>query len=553
MEHKKDATIERKSKRSSKGDGERITIGSSEKTRKSIENLELNEDQDENEDDQIEESNVESPQKDVIKTETSEEKQERSIKRVSLSDEDDSYYLRYNKKLTFEPGIINMFGYCRVSTKLQSDFGSSIDTQIQLLVEECERQQYDENNRKVRYNLMRIYVDDGISGKNISERPGIINLKEHVSSLVSGKTHQKMGVLIPDLSRLTRSSMDLEIFVNWIKEENLKLRFIDNTIDMKTDAGMLMLKTLTSFFEFERKNSAFKTRLTLRSMSENGTLTGRCSYGWTCGVDENGRKIDVPVQEEQEGLNEIIRLYRENPEYKACEIKKIMNESDIVCFRGPGKNFRGKPTEKSIKRNENVKWTGLWTTQIIQKIMDLEDFKDRKKKIKELGTHVNIMKKDETVIQLIKDYLDETNGYDAESFNYSKIARMIDDKNIFHKKMNRNYIKEMMLAARIIKPQSKLNNNVDVRKVIKKVIKLVKKYQIETYVILTNILLEKEVPLIGKRKSWNPTNVRDMFKQYKLDFTTILEDEWTYKDWLKDMYGEEEETNQTEDNLDKEK
>lgn len=438
--------------------------------------------------------------------------------KVNINDEESSsYYLEYSDKLDFSPGVINMFGYARVSTQMQAQFGSSIDTQIQLLVDECQRYQYDENNKRVRYNLIRIYVDDGISGKNIVDRPGLTELQIYVNSLVSGRTHKKLGIIVSDLSRLTRSSSDLESFIKWITDECIKLKFIDSAIDATTDSGMLMLKMMASFFEFERKNSAFKTRLTLRAMSENGTLTGHCSYGWTTGVDENGRKIDVPVPEEQEGLNEVIRISRENPELTATQIKKIMNESGILCLRGPGRNFRGgKQTEKSIARNSLTEWTGKWTSQIIEKIIQRDRFQERLEKVKE-NEAVNIMKKDEIVIQLIKDYLEETDGYSKESFNYSEIARVIDAKNIFTKPLNRNYVKQMMLAARIIRPEPiKKEVVVSEEDVLETIRQLIIDENIITYKKLTEVLIEKQVPLIGKRKAWNATNVRDLCKKYDI-------------------------------------
>jgi DNA invertase Pin-like site-specific DNA recombinase len=431
-----------------------------------------------------------------------------------------SYYLEYNDKFDFTPGTINMYGYARVSTQLQAQFGSSVVTQIQLLYDECQRYQYDENNRKLKYNLMRIYVDDGISAKNIIDRPGLVQLKSHSSSLVTGRTHQKIGIIVSDLSRLTRSSADLEAIIKWVTEDTIKLKFIDNSIDPSTNAGKLMLSMMANFFEFERKNSSFKTRLTLRSMSENGTLTGHCSYGWTSGVDTNGRKINVPIPEEQQGLNEVIRISREHPEYTACDIKNIMNQSGIFCMRGPGRSFRGsKLTEKTLKKFDPTKWTGEWTIQIIEKIMEHDHFEERQKIVK-LNTQsqpINIMKKDDLVIKIIKDHLEATDGYTKDTFNFSEIARLIDDKNIFQKPLNRTYVKEMMLASKIIKLEpivAPLHTDEDILNVIRG---LIVSEKINTYVRLTEILIEKSVPLIGKRKNWNKTNIRDLCIKYKIE------------------------------------
>ena len=172
--------------------------------------------------------------------------------KVNLNpDNEYSYYLQYEDNIDCSPRIINMFGYCRVSTQIQAQFGSSIETQIQLLINECKKPQRDDN-KPVSYNLIRIYVDDGISAKNISNRPGFVELQKQVNLLSSGRSNQKLGVIVSDLSRLTRNSDDLSLLIKWINGRFLTLKFIDNSIDPTTDAGKLILSVMGSFFEFER-------------------------------------------------------------------------------------------------------------------------------------------------------------------------------------------------------------------------------------------------------------------------------------------------------------
>ena len=451
-----------------------------------------------------------------------------------------SYYLQYNKninhdRLDFSPGVVNLFGYCRVSTQLQAMYGSSIATQIQLLYDECQRTQYDEYNRKIIYRLARIYVDNGISAKNIDGRPGLVSLQKHIKSLISGRTHQRIGIIVSDLSRLTRSSGDLESIINWITQDSLKLKFIDNSLDPNTNSGALMLKMMASFFEFERKNSQFKTKLVLRSLSEANTLTGHCSYGWTVGVNENGRKTNVIIPEEQEGLNKVIELSRANPNMSPGDIRHLMNKTNILCLRGPGRNFKGvKNSEKNIQRNAKTEWTGKWTTEIVSTIMDHDRFEDRKELVqKNITSHLNqnnhensfagnIIKKDEIVIKAIKDHLEETDGYSKEKFNISEIARMIDDKFLFQKKLDRNYVKQMMVTSRIIQNEVTEEKKEEKSKeedelIVKQIRELINQYDIRGYLRLCEVLLELKIPIIGKRKSWNATNVRDLCLKYKIE------------------------------------
>ncbi len=423
-----------------------------------------------------------------------------------IDNERKSYVLKLRDKLNLEKSTINMIGYCRVSTQLQAKFGSSIETQINLLIEDCKREHYDENGKTIKYILNRIYVDEGISAKNITDRHGFLNLQSYLTSLVTGKTYNKLGLIISDISRLTRSSSDLEIIISWISDNSLKLKFIDSSLDVTSSSGMLMLKMMTSFFEFERKNSAFKTRLTLRSMSESGTLTGHCSYGWTNGISENGRKINVPVQEEQEGLNEVIRIYKEDKELTASQIKKLMNRSGILCCRGPGQN-----TED---------WTGIWTTKIIKKIIEHESFIGRQLKYKELSKHTNIMNKDEIVVQLIRDYLDEIDGYENDKFNYTEIAKIIDDKYCFQKQLSGTYIKKMMIKAKIIKETKRTNkplNTENKDKVLDLINVLIIENDVSKYSELCRLMIENNIELIGNIESWTSSNVRSLCLRNKIN------------------------------------
>lgn len=420
--------------------------------------------------------------------------------RVNLNPENTwSYYLENEKimsnKLNFTNGTINMFGYVRVSTQLQAQFGSSITTQIQLLINECSRQQYDETGKKIRYNLVRIYVDDGISAKNITDRYAFVSLKQHITSLVNGRSHKKLGILTPELSRLTRSSEDLEFILKWIKDNSIRLKFIDNSIDPESNSGKLMLSMMAGFFEFERKNSSFKTKLTLRSMSERGMLTGHCSYGWTNGIDEHGRKINVPVEDEQEGLQYILSIIKNSERLlTANEIKNHMNKTNILCMRGPG----------YINGQRTHMWNGLWTIKIIKKIQEHERFRSRQLLV---GTSQNIIKKDEIVTSLIKDYLEEHDLYDDVSFNYSQIARMIDDTHTFNKEIRPDYVKTLMVSAKIISPKE-IKSEITEEDIVLIINELLSENNVIGYSQLSNLMNDRQVPILGKRKSWTCQNVR---------------------------------------------
>ena len=192
----------------------------------------------------------------------------------------------------------------------------------------------------------------------------------------------------------------------------------------------------------------------------------------------------------------------------------MINHSEIKCFRGPGRNFWGDTlTEKNIKRNEGVEWTGKWTTSIVEKIIEHDQIESRKEIIKNKDK-VDRFRKDEIVIKLIKEYIELTGT--KEKFNCSDIKRFIDNKIIFEKCIDRNYVKKILLEANFIKPDIKVEKVETDEEIVNRIKKLIVDECIFGYTRLTEVLIEKNFPLVGGRKGWNKVNVRDLCKRYNI-------------------------------------
>lgn len=98
---------------------------------------------------------------------------------------------------------INTAIYIRVSTEEQATDGYSIHAQKEKL------QKYAEIND---WNIVDFYIDDGISGKNLNERP-------EVSRLINDVKQKKINnVLVYKLDRLTRSVKDLIYLIELFDE-----------------------------------------------------------------------------------------------------------------------------------------------------------------------------------------------------------------------------------------------------------------------------------------------------------------------------------------------
>ena len=140
-----------------------------------------------------------------------------------------------NQKNNTKVGI-----YIRVSTQEQVIHGYSIGAQTDRLKKYCEVMGWD---------IYKLYIDEGISGKNMKDRPEMQNLLHDI------KDEKVNNVLVLKVDRLTRSVRDLVDFVDLINEKNCQFTSLMEMIDTSTATGRMFLKIIGIFAEFERENT----------------------------------------------------------------------------------------------------------------------------------------------------------------------------------------------------------------------------------------------------------------------------------------------------------
>ena len=118
--------------------------------------------------------------------------------------------------------------YARVSTEEQAKEGYSIRAQEQKLKDYA---------RIKDWQIYDAYIDEGISGKNITERPEVNRLIDDVKS---GKVK---NVLVFKIDRLTRSTSDLIYLVELFNEHGCTFNSLMESIDTQTASGRMFLKS----------------------------------------------------------------------------------------------------------------------------------------------------------------------------------------------------------------------------------------------------------------------------------------------------------------------
>jgi len=202
--------------------------------------------------------------------------------------------------------------YVRVSTEEQAQEGFSIRAQIEKLKSYALLKDWD---------IFDIYADEGISGKNIVDRPAINRL---IADIESGKVN---NVLVFKVDRLTRSTKNLLELVELFEDCDCAFNSLTESIDTETPSGRMFLKIIGIFAEFERENLATRLKLGLeRKVKEGYTIASHMlSYGYT---RETGERIQTIDPDEANIVKEIFAMFTEK-NISMNKIAKILNERKI--------------------------------------------------------------------------------------------------------------------------------------------------------------------------------------------------------------------------------
>ncbi|MCL2376955.1 MAG: recombinase family protein [Defluviitaleaceae bacterium] len=202
--------------------------------------------------------------------------------------------------------------YVRVSTEEQVQEGFSIRGQTEKLKQYALLKDWE---------IYNIYSDEGISGKNIVDRPAINRL---IDDIKGGKVN---NILVYKVDRLTRSTKNLIELVELFEDHNCAFNSLTESIDTDTPSGRMFLKIIGIFAEFERENLVSRLKLGFeRKVKEGYTLaTNTISYGY---VRKKGQKIQQIQPEEARIVKEIFSMFVDE-NISMTKIAKTINERKL--------------------------------------------------------------------------------------------------------------------------------------------------------------------------------------------------------------------------------
>lgn len=203
--------------------------------------------------------------------------------------------------------------YVRVSTDDQRDNGYSIDSQLRMIKEYCEKNDY---------SIIDVYNDAGHSGKDLM-RPEMQRLLADIKS-------KKIDKLIAiKVDRLTRNNYDGFWLLNYCEEHDVKIELILEPYDVSTANGEMIFGMILVFGQRERKEIGARTKRAMEEMALEKIHPSKAPYGYIRNRETGHLEIE-PI--EAQVVKEIFELCKQGNSTRS--IATIMKDNNAYLKQG---------------------------------------------------------------------------------------------------------------------------------------------------------------------------------------------------------------------------
>ena len=209
--------------------------------------------------------------------------------------------------------------YVRVSTDDQRDNGYSIDSQLRMIKEYCEKNEYD---------IVDVYNDAGHSGKDLM-RPEMQRLLKDIKS----KKIDKLVAIKVD--RLTRNNYDGFWLLNYCEEHDVKIELMLEPYDVSTANGEMIFGMNLVFGQRERKEIGARTKRAMEEMALEHIHPSKAPYGYIRNKETGHLEVE-PI--EAEVVKEIFELCKQGNSTRG--IATIMKDNNAYLKQGKWKSDR---------------------------------------------------------------------------------------------------------------------------------------------------------------------------------------------------------------------
>lgn len=226
---------------------------------------------------------------------------------------------------------MNAIGYIRVSTDMQADKGTSLENQVDRIIEFCQ---------KKGLMLENIYEDAGFSGKN-TKRPGFQDMMKRIN---------KGGVNAVIVWHSTRFARNLRDFINHmdlLEKKKIKFYSIEEP-EMSGSSGKAMRNLMAVFAEYQSDVTGEYTRSVKTNLKKNKKVY--CAFPPLGFKNQDGVLVRDP--KELELVNTVTTLKAQG--YSLRQIAHHFNSQGITGAKN-GK-FYASTIQKILNNNiyENI-------------------------------------------------------------------------------------------------------------------------------------------------------------------------------------------------------
>ncbi len=206
--------------------------------------------------------------------------------------------------------------YCRVST------GS--DEQLNSLKNQTEF--FKSYSQKNGYELFKIFADRGISGKSCKNRPEFLNMLENA------KNKKFNMLLVKDISRFARNTVDFLNGIRLLKSLGIEVRFLsaNQTVLGESEFVLTMFAALAQ----EESYNLSKRIIFGKKLAAKQGRTPCCIYGY----HYDGKYNLVADEIESKIVKQIFDLYEDG--FGLRKIADYLNKNNILSKRGKSWQFK---------------------------------------------------------------------------------------------------------------------------------------------------------------------------------------------------------------------
>ena len=208
---------------------------------------------------------------------------------------------------------MKVVAYCRVST--------SKDEQLDSL--EAQQTFFNEYSKRNGYNLIKVYADEGKSGTKMRNRTELLRL------LSDANNHSFDVVLIKDVSRLARNTLDFLTSIRKLKSLGIKVVFV-NYDQTSSDSSEFMLTMLSAIAQEESANISKRVKFGKKINAEKGRVPN-----FVYGYDKiPGDYFNLKLNESEANIvQQIFNMYAEK-NMGENKIALELNRRNIKTKRG---------------------------------------------------------------------------------------------------------------------------------------------------------------------------------------------------------------------------